>query len=183
MIAVFAGLAACGGKSDDSKTGKSLITERIEYPVFIKSPYGEDQGDWWKENIETSKRTDFVNMLLDWAYSGKVATFDFLTNKPLTPEQVKAIGNESDTIKVTDVNPPYDEKDTIITQKLDIRLIHKIKFLEEWSFDAENHTITKKILGIAPTVTEYADSSEIKGYRPLFWMYFDKDYIESLNKK
>ncbi len=171
-------LSACGNNSKDNNNGDTIITEKIEYPVFIKSPYEEENGDWWKENIETSKRTDFVKMLMDWAYSGKVGAYDFLTNEPLTVEQVKAIGNESDTLHINKTTPPYDEIDTVITQKLDFQLIQKIKFLEEWSYNLNDHTISKKVLGIAPTVATYDENSELKGYRPLFWLYFDKDFIE-----
>jgi hypothetical protein len=178
MAAMVALLSACGNSAKDDNTGGTIITEKIEYPVFIKSPYPEENGDWWKENIETSKRTEFVEMLMDWAYSGKVGAYDFLTNEPLTVEQVKQIGNERDTIRVTKTYPPYDEMDTVIQQKLDLRLIHKIKFLEEWSYNLTDHSFSKKVLGIAPTLTMYDDSADLKGYRPLFWMYFDKDFIE-----
>jgi hypothetical protein len=173
---------ACSSNKEDN-AGTTIITEKIEYPVFIKSPYEEEQGDWWKENIETSKRTDFAQLLMDWAYSGKVAAYDFVTNQALTVEQVKLIGNETDTILVTEKFPPYDEKDTVIQQKLDIRLIHKVKFLEEWSYNLDDHSISKKVIGIAPTLTIYDDSVDIKGYRPLFWLYFDKEYAKSLNNK
>lgn len=178
MAVMLTLLLACGNSVKDDPSTGTVITEKIEYPVFIKSPYAEENGDWWKENIETSKRTDFVEMLLDWAYTGKVGAYDFLTNEPLTVEQVKQIGNESDTIRVTKTYPPYDEMDTVIQQKLDIQLIHKIKFLEEWSFNLSDHSFSKKVLGIAPTLTMYDDSTEIKGYRPLFWLYFDKEFIE-----
>lgn len=176
-------LTSCGSKDQADSGDTVVITEKIEYPVFIKNPYGEDQMDWWKENIETSKRIDFVQTLFDWAYAGEVSTFDYLTNEPLTAEQVKAIGNERDTIRITSPVPPYEEKDTVIQNKIDLRLVHKIKFLEEWQFNMKDHSISKKLLGIAPTLTEYEDSLDIKGYRPLFWIYFDEDYIQKLSKK
>jgi hypothetical protein len=186
LPALIAGLTfcleACGDQGRESKN-QQVITEKIEYPVFIKSPYDDESGDWWKENIETSKRLEFVEILFDWAYAGKVQAFDYLTNKPLSAEEVKKIGNESDTIRVNDKNPPYDEKDTVIQNKLDLRQIHKLKFLEEWCFNKDDHSITKKVLGVAPALTVYTDSSEVLGQRPLFWIYFDKAFIASLEKK
>lgn len=176
-------LCGCSGGAGKENADRKLITEKIEYPVFIKNPYDEENGEWWKENIETSKRTDFVKTLFDWVYEGKVKAFDYLTNKPLSIEEVKAIGNESDTIRITETFPPYDEKDTVIQNKLDLQLVHKLKFIEEWSFDFSGHTMEKKILGIAPALTVYGDSLEVKGYKPMFWIYFDEDFIKSLDKK
>ena len=139
VLLLFLVCNACNGPSGKNNSSKRIITDMIEYPVFIKSPYGEDNEDYWKENLETSKRLDFVKTLFDWAYSGKVKTFDYLTNKPLSIEQVKSIGNERDTIHITKSVPPYDEMDTVIQEKLDFKRIHKLKFLEQWSFDEKNY--------------------------------------------
>lgn len=176
-------LTACGPEKDRTDGSSSVITEKIEYPVFIRSPFEDDGGEWWKENIETSKRISFIETLFDWACTGKVKTFDYLTNEALTAEQVCAIGNEKDTIRITSTEPPYDEKDTVIQNHLDLKEIHKVKFLEEWSFDTERHSMSKKLIGIAPALTVYDDSSSIKGYKPLFWIYFDKEYIDKLSSK
>jgi hypothetical protein len=171
---------ACNGPAGKEKR---VIADLIEYPVFIKNPYGEENGEYWKENLETSKRLDFVKTLFDWAYTGKVKTFDYLTNQPLNIEQVKSIGNESDTFHINKSVPPYDEMDTVIQKKLDFNLIHKLKFLEKWSFDEDNFLLEKKLIGIAPALTVFADSATIKGYKPLFWIYFDKEYIKKITEK
>ena len=176
-------MAACGNHENSGNENASIITEKIEYPVFIKDPYGDNQADWWKENIETSKRLEFVQTLFDWAYSGEVKAYDYLTNKPLTVEQVKAIGNEPDTLTIIQSFPPYEEKDTILQNKIDLHLIHKLKFMEEWRFNLKDHSIQKTVIGIAPTLTVYADSMEIKGYRPLFWIYFDEEYAKKNETK
>jgi hypothetical protein len=155
------------------KPSGNVVAERIEYPVFIKSPYGEQNGCYWKENLETSKRQEFVKTLFEWAYGGKIKAFDYVT----------AIGNTCDTVTMTRPNPPYDEYDTVIKSKLDLNLIHKVKMLEEWKLDPDNYTVVKKLLGIAPTLTIYADSNEVKGYKPLFWIYFDQEYIKKLSEQ
>jgi hypothetical protein len=183
MICISLALCSCQNEENNEKTNGQVITEKIEYPVFIKDPYELDNGEWWKENIETSKRLDFVKILFDWAYSGDVKAYDYLTNKELTLEEVKQIGNNTDTIRIADINPPYEEKDTTIQNKLDFNLIHKIKFMEEWSLNIQNHSINKRIIGVAPALTIYGDSNEIKGYQPLFWLYFDKDYVKNLKRK
>jgi|WetSurMetagenome_2_1015567.scaffolds.fasta_scaffold360865_2 hypothetical protein len=183
VICISLALYSCQNGEKNEKSNGQVITEKIEYPVFIKDPYELDNGEWWKENIETSKRLEFIKILFDWAYSGDVKAYDYLTNKELTLEEVKQIGNKTDTIRIADINPPYEEKDTTIQNKLDFNLIHKIKFMEEWSINIQNHSIDKRIIGVAPSLTIYGDSTEIKGYKPLFWLYFDKEYVKNLKRK
>ncbi len=178
LLLLTALIPACT-RTETSEAGQeNMITEKIEYPVFIKDPWEEETTDWWKENIETSKRLEFVKTIFDWAYSGKVKAYDFITYEPLSVEQVKAIGNRCDTITITETTPPYREKDTVIQEKLDFAQIHKVKFLEEWTYDKNRTSIAKKIIGIAPALTVYADSVEIKGFKPLFWLFFDDRYAK-----
>lgn len=165
--------ASCSNKN--TKDDKLVLTERIQYPVFIKCPYDEET-DWWRENMEGPKREKFVNIILDAALSGKVKAYDYITDNPLSKEQVNAIFNKFDTVTFTRLNPPYDEYDTIINIKLERKDIHRITFLEEWYFDEVNFKMEKKVVGIAPAITMYADSSEILGYKPLFWIYLDEKY-------
>lgn len=165
-------LSSCGGekKSDE----KLVFTERIQYPVFIKSPYG-DEGDWWKENMEGPKREKLVAWIFDMAYSGKIKAYD-PDNKALSIAEVKAIGNRRDTVRLTRAFEPYDEYDSVIVENLDRRDIHRITFLEEWYLDEKALKFEKKVVGLCPAVTVYTDSSEVKGYKPLFWIYLDDKY-------
>jgi hypothetical protein len=164
---------SCKNNSDND--GKTIITERIQYPVFIKCPYPEET-DWWIENLEGIKREKFVNLLLDAAFNGKVKVYDYLDNTLLTKAQVDNIACKSDTIKILRANPPYDEVDTIVVHKLDRKDINRVTFLEEWNFDEKNFKMEKKVVGIAPAETVYGDSAVIKGYKPLFWIYLDEKY-------
>jgi hypothetical protein len=162
-------------KNNSDKSGKTVITERIQYPVFIKCPYPEET-DWWVENLEGIKREKFVNILLDAAFAGKVKVYDYLDNTLLTKAQVDNIASRTDTVKVIEIKPPYDEKDTVIVQKLDRKNIHRVTFMEEWNFDEKNFQMEKKVVGIAPAETIYGDSATVKGYKPLFWIYLDEKY-------
>jgi hypothetical protein len=164
---------ACNRTSEHSGQPGNIITERIEYPVFIKDPYDIDDGEWWIENIETSKRMAFVQTLFDRAYAGKVKAYHADSRKQLTVEEVKRIGNESDTLTLQRPEPPYDHYDTIVHRAFSLNQIHKVKFLEEWSFDKDSYTMTKHVLGVAPMMAVYAGDSELLGYRSLFWILFD----------
>lgn len=173
VLSIFFSMAACKEKKDNEN--KLVLTERIQYPVFIKSPYDEET-DWWRENMEGPKREKFVDIILDAALSGKVKAYDYITEEPLSKNQIEGIFNRSDTLMLTRTKPPYEEYDTVINTRLDRRLIHRITFLEEWYFDESNFKMEKKVVGIAPAITSYGDSSEILGYKPLFWVFLDKKY-------
>jgi hypothetical protein len=173
VFGLFFSVTSC--KEKKGNENKLILTERIQYPVFIKSPY-EEETDWWCENMEGPKREKFVDIILDAALSGKVKAYNYMTNDLLSKKQVEEIFNRSDTLMVTRTIPPFEEYDTVINTKLDRRLIHRITFLEEWYFDEENFIMEKKVVGIAPAITSYSDSSEILGYKPLFWVYLDEKY-------
>lgn len=175
LVAALFFAASCGGEV--KKENQKVLTEKIQYPVFIKCPYTEET-EWYRENMEGSDREKFVNLLFDLALEGKVKAYDYYANTPLTKDQVKAAGCRYDTISLTRPQPPYEEYDTVITQIPDRKLIHRVTFLEEWYFDEKNLQMEKKVVGIAPALTVYADSNEIKGYMPLFWIYLDKNYPE-----
>ncbi|MDD5507554.1 MAG: hypothetical protein PHD25_04390, partial [Bacteroidales bacterium] len=81
----------------------TLITERIQYDVDIKSP--DPDFDWWVQNIEGSKREVFIRQVMEAAYEGKVRTFSYF-NEPLTPRQVREIGFQSDTLTFQRAVPP-----------------------------------------------------------------------------
>ncbi len=166
-------LTACNSKKDQAD--KIILTERIQYPVFIKTPY-EEETDWWCENMEGPKREQFVNIIVDAALSGKVKAYDYISNTLLTKNEVEVIFNRYDTVLYTRTVAPFDEVDTVINTKLDRKDIHRITFLEEWYFDEKNFSIEKKVVGVAPAITLYSDSGEIKGYKPLFWVYMDEKY-------
>jgi len=173
VFSLFFSITSC--KEKKGNENKLILTERIQYPVFIKSPYDEET-DWWQENMEGPKREKFVDIILDAALSGKVKAYDYITEDLLSKKQVEEIFNRSDTLMLTRTTPPYEEYDTVINTRLDRRLIHRITFLEEWYFDEENFKMEKKVVGIAPAITSYSDSSEILGYKPLFWVYLDEKY-------
>ncbi|MBM3404429.1 MAG: hypothetical protein FJY10_06020 [Bacteroidetes bacterium] len=160
------------GKKEESREG-SLITKRIQYDVDIKSP--DPDLDWWVQNIEGEKRETFIRGLLEKAYSGKYRMYNYFNN-PLTAGQAKKIGVRRDSVKLQRSDPPYEEYDTLVVKTLEPHEITRIRFLEEWYFDAGSGEITKKILGVAPMIRSYDDFGEFRGFELLFWMYYDPDY-------
>jgi hypothetical protein len=177
LMSVFL-ISACSGKKDEAENkDKKVLTERIQYDVLIKTP--DPDMDWWVQNIEGSKRESFVKTFLDLAYEGKVKAYDYFNNL-LTPEQVKNIDNRIDTVSVPDPQNPVINKNMIVKSKLDMQKITKVRFMEEWSFDEKKMSFDKKVVGLMLMKENYDEKAELRGYSPLFWIYFDNSYPAKL---
>ena len=163
-------LFSCNRNENKSDT---VLAERIQYDVFIKSP--DPDLDWWVQNIEGSKREAFVKKIFDIALDGKVKIFGY-DNQALTPAELKAQLYRADTFSMQRAKPPYEYFDTIIVNSIDIKDIVKIRFLEEWFWNEKTLSVQKKVAGIAPVAAAYTEDGELKGYKPLFWIYFDDKY-------
>jgi len=173
IISVFL-ISACNGKKDETDNkGNKVLTERIQYDVLIKTP--DPDFDWWVQNIEGSKRESFIKTFLKLATDGKVKAYDYFNN-PLTTQQVKNIDKRVDTITVPDLKDPSKDKDTIVKTVLDIQRITKIRFLEEWSLDEKKMSFDKKVVGLMLMKENYDENAQLRGYSPLFWIYFDDSY-------
>jgi hypothetical protein len=171
---------SCG---NDSKTkdfkDETQLTERIQYDVLIKTP--DPDLDWWTQNIEGSKRETFIKTILDLGTSGKVKAYsgDYLYT-PLTTDDVKALCSTTTNTTIQDLKDPDKTHDTVIKSELDIQSITKVRFLEEWYLDENNLSFDKKVCGVMLMKESYDDSANFRGYSPLFWLYFDKDYPAKL---
>lgn len=160
--------ASCnGGKGE-------LLTERIQYDVNIKSP--EADLAWYVQNLEGPKRENFIQAVMDAARGGKLKVFDVMSNKSLTPEEVLAVGTRANLLTLQRPYDPYESYDTIIKRELEFSDITRMRFLEEWYMKKEDGFITKKVIAICPLVESYTESGELRGYQPLFWLSYVKDF-------
>ena len=155
-------------------TPENMITKRIQYDVTIVSP--DPEYDWWVQNIEGSDREKLVKNILQAAGQGKVNVYDFFSLKPLTGNDVKAILSRKDTVSIESSLPPYDLVDTIISREVRLSDITRIRFLEEWKMDENALIFEKKVNGICPLVEVFTETGELKGYKPLFWIFLDDRY-------
>lgn len=171
MVSLSALLTVSCGTADPDRG--ELVTRRIQYDVTIKSP-GADY-DWWVQNIEGQDREEYVRGILKAAYEGQVKAWDIF-HQPLSTEEVKAIGNRTDTLTYQRAEEPYDLYDTVVTQTLNIQDITRIRFLEEWRSDPATLIMSKRVIGLCPLLERYGSEGELRGYMPMFWVYFDPEY-------
>ncbi|NVN95837.1 MAG: hypothetical protein HXX18_11195 [Bacteroidetes bacterium] len=156
-------------KSDT--TNNVIITKKIQYDVFIKSI---DKGkDWWVDNIETTDREKFLKTIIEVAAKGKIKTYDFFMN-PLDKKKFGEMLHKTDTIVMQRLTEPYADYDTVLRTDFDQTSILKMRFVEEWSLNTQTFKFYKKVLAICPMVEGLDDKGNLRGYTPLFWIYFDE---------
>jgi len=149
-----------------------LITKKIQYDVFIKS--NDKEKDWWVNNIETTDREKFLKTILDVAAKGKIKSYDFFMN-PLNKKKFEELLHHTDTVVMQRLTEPYDNYDTIFKTDFDQQSIIKMRFIEEWSLNTLSFQFHKKVLAICPMIEGIDDKGNVRGYTPLFWIFFDEN--------
>ena len=157
-----------------SSNNGELLTERSQYGVSIKSP--EVDLAWFVQNLEGLKREKLIYAVVEAARSGKFEVYDVMSNKLMTAEDVLAVGTRTNMLTLQRPYDPYDNYDTIVKQELQLSDISRMRFLEEWYMNEENGFVTKKVIAICPLLESYTETGELRGYQPLFWISYVKDF-------
>ncbi len=181
LILILSFLTFTSSCRNGTDAGKNIVTKRIQYDVPIRNT--DSDMDWWVQNIEGSKRDKLLKDIFEQVTSGEVKAYDFLSCKPFTAEEIKSMMKRVDTISVERSTPPYDLVDTVLITEIRLSDITKLRFLEEWSMDDKTLVFTKKVVGICPLAERLDDSGALRGYKPLFWVFFDDKYPGELEVK
>ena len=179
VILAFSMIMSSCRNSEDA--GKNIVTKRIQYDVSIHNT--DSEMDWWVQNIEGSNREKLVKDILARVTSGEVKAYDFLSCKLFTVAEIKSMMKRVDTISVERSMPPYDLVDTVLITEIRLGDITKLRFMEEWRMNEKSLAFTKKIAGICPLVERRTDSGELRGFKPLFWVFLDDKYPAALEQK
>jgi gliding motility associated protien GldN len=95
---------------------------------------------------------------------------------PMTREEFQRIGGAGvDTTQITDPDPPYLSRDTVIIREFSPANVIAYRIKEEWFFDKQRSVMDVRIIGIAPLIYAVDD----KGNRregdlkiPIMWIYY-----------
>lgn len=169
-----------------------VLIKSIEYDVPIINKdlcQGSElsETDWWKRNIETSKRWYFQQAILNKAIDGQIKVYDDNGNELNTVAITKLV-TFSDTVRLARSKPPYNFYDTIISKYISPSEIHGIRFRETWYYDTISYKITKEITQYSPLITldkaikVQNKTKYVTQDIPLFWIKTNpnadiKDYI------
>ncbi len=122
-------------------------------------------------------RRSLNDILYDAVKEGTLTAYadeEFMT--PMTREEFQRIGGAGvDTTQITDPDPPYLTRDTVIIREFSTTNVVAYRVKEEWFFDKQRSVIDVRIIGLAPLIYAVDD----KGNRregdlkiPIMWVYF-----------
>lgn len=117
----------------------------------------------------------FMQMILDALHDSLITAYDPANDEfliPMSYEQIMRMLTTTDTVSFQSPDPPYDIIDTVIKVPFDPTSVEQIRIKEDWFFDKQRSVMDVRITGICPITEEYDDDGELKGTKPLFWIYF-----------
>jgi hypothetical protein len=112
--------AATGGY--EAPAGLILVANDIISEIIVKPDSLEDP--WEMEKVKSFNGNQMFTLLFENIYNKKVVVYDYLSGKPLDPEDVRKMEKEIGT---------------------DLSRIAKIQFLEDWYFDPSTSKIIKRL--------------------------------------
>lgn len=159
-------------------TDKSGWTKPLITSVDAPTTYYDDVND-----DDFSECSKLIAEIFDEVYAGKLQPYHFIDGAPLTIDEVKKSAVQVDTVYVENPEPPYDLQMKIVTSDWSENVV-SLKVKETWKFNKETMQLEKKVLGVAPRIPVYNfQTGELRGYTPLFWVFFDKEAEENFKKK
>jgi len=121
------------------------MADSISYGVVIKNRDPEDT--WQKKWLGTLDRQEFIDFLFEAVYSGKLQSYDYFTDEPLSTKAIREL-----------------EK----TEAFDRDRIGKIQFKERWYFDKEQLSMVKEVYSVMLAYEVYRKDGSFRGYKPAF---------------
>jgi gliding motility associated protien GldN len=104
------------------------------------------------------------------AFRAGVDGWDDSFSKMLSQEELEAILVKHETITRDNIEGEPETVDiSTPTTSDDIR---RYRLKEDWIFDKQRSCMDIRIIGIAPLKANRGEDGEIRGYSPLFWLYF-----------
>jgi hypothetical protein len=143
-------------------------TKPMMIAVDAPTTYFDDVDD-----VDFSEYSKLIHEVFQEVYAGKLQAYNFMDGTPLTVDEIKKAINPIDTMYAE--NPETKAMEMKIIVSLLDEGITSVKVKETWHFNKETLQLEKKVLGIAPRMEVVnPETGEIKGYTPLFWVFFDK---------
>ena len=142
------------------------LREKMNHPLYFPTEAINDR----KSLFDVIRQGLMVDGSIT-AYSvGPVGTDDEF-KKPLLASELKELFTRLDT-QYTE-NLETQDMDMVVQEiNLESRDIMMYNIKEDWIFDKQRSTMDIRILGIAPMQEKRGEDGEIRGYSPLFWLYY-----------
>ncbi len=142
------------------------LREKLNHPLYFPTEAINDR----KSLFDVIRQGLLVDGSIT-AYSvGPVGTDDEF-KKPLLASELKDIFTRVDT-QYRESIETQEMEEFIQEINLESRDIKMYSVKEDWIFDKQRSTLDIRIIGIAPLKESRGDDGEVRGYTPLFWLYY-----------
>lgn len=122
----------------------TIIADTIVYDVILRNI---DTSDVWEaECLQYLDQKSLVNYLIDGVYSGQFIAIEFMGDKVLSIDDVKAIEQEKDFSRDR---------------------VSKVQFRERWLIDSEGN-LQKQIISYTLGIEIYSKQNSFLGHKALF---------------
>jgi gliding motility associated protien GldN len=142
------------------------LREKLNHPLYYPIEPINDR----KSLFDVIKQGLLVDGSIT-AYDAGPLLLDDEFRKPLLAGELKDIFTRVDTVYTEDLNTG-EMIPTIQEVTLESRDIKMYKIKEDWIFDKQRSSMDIRILGIAPMEEKRGEDGEVRGYAPIFWLYY-----------
>lgn len=135
-----------------------IIVEVIEYDVLINN---FSNSFVWFDNIESSKRQQFFDLLINAAKSGKFEVKD-INSQVISKNEIEQL-----------LNLNIGDTANIEQLQLNSKNINGIRFREQWKINTKTAMISKEVIAMAPIYfhKHILFNDTLNRVYPLFWIY------------
>lgn len=142
------------------------LREKMNHPLYFPTEAINDR----KSLFDVIRQGLLVDGSIT-AYSvGAIGTDDEF-KKPLLASELKELFTRLDT-QYTESLETGDMEMVVQEINLESRDIKMYNIKEDWIFDKQRSTMDIRIIGIAPMQEKRGEDGEVRGYAPLFWLYY-----------
>lgn len=131
--------------SENGLGSENLIADSIIYNVDIVSK--DTLDDWSSYRLRNMNSSKLIEEVFENVYSGQLKAFDYFTDAPLSPEEVRKKEESSDYAR---------------------GLIEQLQFEEIWLFSPEKQLFYKQVNSFVFAYALYSANGELRGYKPVF---------------
>jgi gliding motility associated protien GldN len=142
------------------------LREKLNHPLYYPIEPINDR----KSLFDVIKQGLLVDGSITAYDAGPLLTDDEF-RKPLLAGELKDIFTQVDTVYTEDLNSG-EMIPTIQEVTLESRDIKMYKIKEDWIFDKQRSSMDIRILGLAPMREVRGEDGEVRGYAPIFWLYY-----------
>jgi hypothetical protein len=124
-----------------------LIADTIIYPVRIKNLDSTDT--WADERLQHLKHQKLVDGIFQSVYSGKSTAYTYMSNKPLTINQLKEL----------------EASETFSRNR-----VAELQFEEAWWFNPDQSIFKKQVLSVLIAYEVYNEDGTLRGLKAAFYI-------------